>query len=43
MMWFFGVAIIVLVVAVLKINRPNKNIGFPISRKRWEKSKGVKE
>jgi hypothetical protein len=33
----FGVAVIVLVIAALKINRSGKNLGFPTTRKKWEK------
>jgi hypothetical protein len=43
MMWVFGVAIIVLVIAASKKNRPNKNLGFPASRKQAEKTKRRKE
>jgi len=39
MMWVFGVVVIVLIIAALKINRTDKNLGFPITRKRLEKSR----
>jgi hypothetical protein len=39
----FGVVIIVLVVVAFKINRLNKNLGFPASRKRAEKTMRRKE
>jgi hypothetical protein len=37
MMRVFFVAIIVLAVVALKISSPNKNLGFPASRKQAEK------
>jgi hypothetical protein len=43
MMLVFGAAIIVLVVVAIKINRLNKNLGFPANRKIQGKRKGRKE
>lgn len=35
----FCVAFIVLIRVTIKIYRPNKNLGFPVSRKKREKAK----
>ena len=39
MMWICGAALIGIVVVAAALNRTNKNIGFPASRKRAEKAK----